>query len=511
MPQFPESQWTKLLSGATADFDQVLSSIYASANVQRTTEHIGGLEFSYTNTSPLKRVTNFGDWTIVFKSFAEAFTFIFPHRVDEPLSLAPPQQEETYKRDIGDDRVETPAGTGMLECVGDLLLHVIMPTSAQDVGCADILKETAIKSTDSHVHGEKLRYAHDLIWSDSSRSSKMSLAKASLSMPTVPEPPEDEQMNLTALWTITEHPDLFKVDTPININCFREMLQMYPNQPLVSSVCRSLREGFWPWASTGDRDYPKTYDNTEGHETLADPVHSSFVKEQIAAEVEKGHFSSTFGPSLLSGMYSVPIWVVPKPHSDKLHLVVDHSAGQYSLNSMILKDEQSLHLDGLQQLGKALIQAHEQYPDRLLIVWKSDVSEAYCQLPMHPLWQIKQTVSFNGERRVDRRNDFGGSSSGHIWVTFFALVLWIAVFVKFIADLFAYTDDSFSWDFTDNLVWYEPYQAYYPGKQVVFLTLFNKLGILHEKQKQEHGTCIVVIGLLVNTISMTIAMPDHSL
>jgi hypothetical protein len=38
---------------------------------------------------------------------------------------------------------------------------------------------------------------------------------------------------------------------------------------------------------------------------------------------------------LLPGMYSTPIHVVPKPHSTKLRLIVDHSAGSYSLNSMI--------------------------------------------------------------------------------------------------------------------------------------------------------------------------------
>ncbi|KIY52915.1 hypothetical protein FISHEDRAFT_34297, partial [Fistulina hepatica ATCC 64428] len=58
VPQFPESQWTKLLSGGTADFDHVLSGIYA-------------------------KVTDYGDWTTAFDSFLDAFTFIFPHRRDE--------------------------------------------------------------------------------------------------------------------------------------------------------------------------------------------------------------------------------------------------------------------------------------------------------------------------------------------------------------------------------------------------------------------------------------------
>ncbi|KIY47678.1 hypothetical protein FISHEDRAFT_44802, partial [Fistulina hepatica ATCC 64428] len=66
VPQFPESQWTKLLSGSTADFDQVLSGLYASAD----------------------RVTTFGDWTTAFDSFAEAFTFVFRHRSEELRAYA---------------------------------------------------------------------------------------------------------------------------------------------------------------------------------------------------------------------------------------------------------------------------------------------------------------------------------------------------------------------------------------------------------------------------------------
>ncbi|KIY49597.1 hypothetical protein FISHEDRAFT_72909 [Fistulina hepatica ATCC 64428] len=549
VPQFPESQWTKLLSGATADFDQVLSGLYASADVERTTERIGNLEFSYTNTTPSKRVTTFGDWTTAFESFAEAFTFIFPHRSNEtrtyaqhiksffkarpiaehsgviaydsatckfasssapldlPLAEQAQRRERVHVSGTINDRAESPAETGMPECVEGPLPRVIMPTYVQGAICEGMSTETAKRSIDQK---ENPRYVRDLVWSDSPHGSKISLAETSLTMPAVPEPPDEECMNLDALWTIAENPHLFKVDTPVDIDQFRELLKTHPNRELVDSVCRSLREGFWPWASSQDRDYPATYDNTQGRETLTDPKYSAFAKQQIAAEVEKGRFSPTFGPSLLPGMYSVPVWVVPKPHSDKLRLVVDHSAGRYSLNSMIPKSERSLPLDGLHQLGDALIRAREQYPDRPLVVWKSDVSEAYRLLPMHPLWQIKQTVSFDGERRVDWRNDFGGGGSGRIWATFFALVLWIAVFIKFIVDLFGYVDDSFSWDFADNLEWYEPYQEYYPAKQACLLKLWDRIGIPHEKRKQEHGISLVVIGLLVDTSLMTISMPDHS-
>ncbi|KIY52462.1 hypothetical protein FISHEDRAFT_35298, partial [Fistulina hepatica ATCC 64428] len=329
------------------------------------------------------------------------------------------------------------------------------------------------------------KYARNLVWFDSPENDtvtkKESLAETSLSMKPVPAPPANELMNVTATDTIASFPHLFAIVTPINVDTFELFLHDHPNRSLVTSVCRSLREGFWPWASTASRNYPTTYDNAEGYRTLTDPVHIAFTREQCATEVAAGQFSSSFGPNLLPGMYSVPMWVVPKPHSNGLRLVVDHSASEFSLNSIIPKDERSVHLDGLQQLGEALISARERHGDRPLVVWKSDVSHTYRILPMHPLWQIKQTVVLDNDRRVDFDNNFGGGGSGCIWSVFFALVLWIAMFVKFILDLFAY-----------------------------LLCLWDRLGIPHERKKQEWGVSLVIIGLLVDTRSMSITMPDQS-
>ncbi|KIY53833.1 hypothetical protein FISHEDRAFT_32373, partial [Fistulina hepatica ATCC 64428] len=293
-------------------------------------------------------------------------------------------------------------------------------------------------------------------------------------------------MNITALDTIADNPHLFSIVTPIDVDRFEDLLTSHPNRPLVQSVCQSLREGFWPWASTAGRDYPDTYDNTEGRKPITDPAYLAFIREQCAIEEAAGRFSVPFGPALRPGMYGVPLWAVPKPHSDKLRLVVDHSAGAFSLNSMIPKSERSIHLDGLQQFGQALIQARETHADRPLVVWKSDVSHAYRILPMHPLWQIKQTVLVDGKRRVDLCNNFGGGGSGRIWGTFFGLVLWIATFIKLILDLFGYVDD------------------------ITLLQLWDYLGVPHEKRKQEWGTSLVIIGFLVDTNSMTITMPDQS-
>lgn len=92
--------------------------------------------------------------------------------------------------------------------------------------------------------------------------------------------------------------------------------------------------------------------------------------------------------------------------------MTDHSAGMYSLNRMISQDDiAGVTLENVQDLGRALQFIHQQEPGISLILWQADVSEAYRQMPMHPLWQLKQVVSIGSTRHVDHCNVFGGQAS----------------------------------------------------------------------------------------------------
>ena len=120
----------------------------------------------------------------------------------------------------------------------------------------------------------------------------------------------------------------------VNIKHFKFLLQSHPNQQFIQSVCKGLCEGFWPWADTLKPEYSTTHNASLP--TLKEQSEASFLRSQIDIELSKERFSPPFGTDLLPGMYSMPIHAVPKPHSTDLHMVADHSAGQFSLNSMIL-------------------------------------------------------------------------------------------------------------------------------------------------------------------------------
>ena len=217
-----------------------------------------------------------------------------------------------------------------------------------------------------------------------------------------------------------------------------------------------------------------------------------------------------FGKDLLPGMYCMPHYVVPKPHSDKWRLVNDLSAGPYSLNSMV--DRQFITgypLDNLSHLGELLLRKMNEKPGRRLVVWKSDVSEAYRICPMHELWQIKQAIRVQGELCIDRVNVFGGSPSGPVFISLNALVAWIARIERLIESL-TYVDDSFGIEEEIFMMIYAPYNKSFPSQQTRLLELWDEIGIPHKRSKQIFGSQLAVLGIKVDAVDLTFTLPKES-
>ncbi|RDX48892.1 hypothetical protein OH76DRAFT_1329068, partial [Lentinus brumalis] len=153
--------------------------------------------------------------------------------------------------------------------------------------------------------------------------------------------------------TLNTYPHLFNIVTPIHVNRLEALLSDHPNKPFVQSVVRGLREGFWPFADEKPQEYPDTWD--ECRPSLLDDRARQFLRDQRDEEIELGRYSDSFGTELLPGMYSMPIHVVPKPHSDKLRLINNQSAGRFSLNSMIRPEAiKGAVLDSIPALGSVL-------------------------------------------------------------------------------------------------------------------------------------------------------------
>ncbi|KAF8953265.1 hypothetical protein BDZ97DRAFT_1873249 [Flammula alnicola] len=336
---------------------------------------------------------------------------------------------------------------------------------------------------------------------------RLTLIGQSETLPPLPQVPDSVLAFSPAQQTIREHPKLFPIRTPINVDIFESYLAQHPNPAFAASVVEALCSGFWPWCDPSKVTLPHMLD---AEEYLRKPADIAFAKEQCAKEVQLGRFTEI--PELLPGMMAVPCSVVPKgKDGTKLRLVVDHSAGALSRNSMIDKSKVSVKLDGIPELGDALIRAREVYgQDADLVLFKCDVSEAYRTMPMSPAFQVWQIVRAFTKLFIDHVNNFGGRGSGGIWGSFFALVLWIACWIKGISDLLAYVDDVFSYELAINVLWYEPYQRFMPAKQTRLLQLWDELGIPHKDEKQQSGRALKIIGFEVDANAMSVTMPNQS-
>jgi hypothetical protein len=207
----------------------------------------------------------------------------------------------------------------------------------------------------------------------------------------------------------------------------------------------------------------------------------------------------------------MPIHAVPKPGTSKFRLVTDHSAGQYSLNSMISRDDiAGVMLNNIEHLGSGLRHYRQTHFGGNLQLWKADISEAYRHMPMHPLWQVKQIVTFDGNCFVDRRNVFGGHASQRIYHAFMSLVIWITIVKILIYYIYIYIDDSFSFQRKEEMELYAPYHKVLPRNLCKLLRLWDRLGVPHEERKQIFGGELPIIGFDVDPNLLRVRMSDES-
>lgn len=340
----------------------------------------------------------------------------------------------------------------------------------------------------------------------SGKQNTLLLLETSLTAEALPDAPSKEKLPKPLVDLVEQWSELFLVVTPIDVDDFQCLLWNHPNCPFVVSVLCSLWHGFWP-ATEIPVDYPTILNLHK--DTVTDEDQMNFYMEQCKKEFALGRFSKPFGKRLELGMVCMPVFIIF--WNGKYRMIMDHSFGPYSLNLLISKDKRSFPLSLMQSFGHILCQAKQNANGCCIIIFKSDVSQAYCCIPMHPLWQPLQATHLpDGQYCINHNNVFGGATSGHCWWMVSALVLWIAEHVYGIQDLCDYVDDIFGWDYADNILFYERYGKLMPAHQVWLLWLWDELGIPHEEAKQVSGFSLPIIGFQVNVDQMSITMPPDA-
>ncbi|KIK95371.1 hypothetical protein PAXRUDRAFT_778350 [Paxillus rubicundulus Ve08.2h10] len=96
-----------------------------------------------------------------------------------------------------------------------------------------------------------------------------------------------------------------------------------------------------------------------------------------------------------------------------------------------------------------------------------------------------------------------------------SLVIWITIFVKLLEALKVYMDDLYSYELLGKLLYYAPYDTWYPSGQSLpyysfchlLLQFWDKIGLLHKKSKQVFGNTLKVIGFIIDPNAMSITFP----
>ena len=83
LPEFPDSEWVKVLQGKAVDLDIIISAIHLTVTDNWATETFRDFEFQFGHLKPTKTVRNHRDWLIAYSVFQGAMQFIYPHRESE--------------------------------------------------------------------------------------------------------------------------------------------------------------------------------------------------------------------------------------------------------------------------------------------------------------------------------------------------------------------------------------------------------------------------------------------
>lgn len=330
-------------------------------------------------------------------------------------------------------------------------------------------------------------------------------------LPSVPEAARNDPLIQAALQS---KPELFGVSTPFRVNALARMLEPHPNRPFVESVLEGLKTGFWPGHHGNFSPTTPAPRLQQSDEDL------DFIRDSTVKDFKKGYLSSPFY-ALLPGMVVSPTHVV-RLDGRKPRLVVDQSTS--GLNDGVDRNIAKTVYDTVRELGALMRFRRLRGEDSSEhILWKSDVSGAFRNLPVAPEWQVKQVhrVRLRDclDRHtwvyyVDRRLMLGGRLSPRIWCSVINLVLWGVRYSTRLEFPLIFVDDAFGFQVSGGMARATHPESgesrLVPIEQARLLFIWNHCGVPWDWSKQLWSSeSLEVLGHVVSATELTVTLP-HS-
>lgn len=283
--------------------------------------------------------------------------------------------------------------------------------------------------------------------------------------------------------------------SPIDHAKLLSFLDGHPDQSLV----QYLREGFQSGFHTGISPLPET--SLECKNLLSAIESPDLLRNLLESEMSKGFLMGPFSAPPFPVYRVSPIGIAYGKYSGKPRIIVDQSAphksaSHSSINELISKSEYSLKYTSIDDAIRKIEQL-----GRGTLMCKTDMSDAFKQISVHPdLWPF-QCIKFQGKYMVYTRLTFGSRSSPAIFDKFSQAVAWIARNVFSVENLLYLLDDFISFSPTGS-----------DGAEcmVKLLRVFQELNVpLSAKKTVGPTTRIEYLGLILDSQLMTCELPPE--
>ena len=225
--------------------------------------------------------------------------------------------------------------------------------------------------------------------------------------------------------------------------------------------------------------------------------HGDILEAKIFKEVTEGRMIGPFLDPPVPNLHVSPIGVVPK--NDGGWRMITHLSYPplSSINGYIDPSETSVRytsfdtvINTISKLGRGALLA------------KADIKSAFRLIPIYPGDFDLLGIYFNGTYYIDKMLPFGCSVACKIFETFSSFLEWL---VK------KHSGSELVHHYLDDFIFAGKVGSYHCQHLVyTFHSLCNQMGIpLNPDKEQGPTTCLVFLGLEIDTLNMQIRIPDQ--
>ena len=276
----------------------------------------------------------------------------------------------------------------------------------------------------------------------------------------------------------------------VNIEKLAFFSKNHPDCRLVEYVLRGLSEGF-------DIGFRGINAPTRPKNLLSAKENNQELTKAVCKELERGHTVGPYVTPPFPDLHCSPIGAVTKKDgSCRIIMDLSQPKGQ-SINECIDKEEFTVHYTHFDRATDLVLAA-----GKGCLLSKADIKHAFRLLPVKPEdWKLLGYY-WEGYYFIDVRLSFGGRSSPGIFNRFADLVCWVLQNVYHLLSTVHYSDDFFlvSGAIMDNA----------KCDLNTLRTAFQTLNIPIAPDKLVGPTTVITyLGIEINSVDMTIGIPDE--